>query len=126
MDIDDDEETGWSLSHAFRSSHDSDRGSFSREHVRRSFGSTAGSVLGGSAHDSQQWMGSPSSIEDLRRLASSSLISEVGVEEHFASLAEAVGRDGCRPTSRTTVVLRDVNYKVSHLRDRLSGCSYCR
>jgi hypothetical protein len=59
-------------------------------------------------------MGSPllESSDDLRRLATSSLISEVGVEQHFASLAEAVGREACRPTSRTTVVLRDVNYKV--------------
>lgn len=58
-------------------------------------------------------MGSPlASSDDLRRLASSSLISEVGVEQHFAFLAEAVGREACRPTSRTTVVLRDVNYKV--------------
>lgn len=58
-------------------------------------------------------MGSPlASSDDLRRLASSSLISEMGVEQHFAFLAEAVGREACRPTSRTTVVLRDVNYKV--------------
>lgn len=58
-------------------------------------------------------VGSPlASSDDLRRLASSSLISEVGVEQHFAFLAEAVGREGCRPTSRTTVMLKDVNYKV--------------
>lgn len=58
-------------------------------------------------------MGSPlASSDDLRRLASSSLISEMGVEQHFAFLAEAVGREACRPTSRTTVMLRDVNYKV--------------
>lgn len=82
---------------------------------RSSFGSL-NTGDGGSCH------GSPlASNDDLRRLASSSMISEVGVEQHFASLAEAVGREGCRPTSRTTVVLRDVNYKVGTHIYRLSN-----
>ena len=83
-----------------------------QEHDKgRALAAAAGIEMGSVRGSFRGLPSSPPSCVDLRRLTNSSSILQSGVERHFESLAEAVGLDG-RSTSKTTVVLRDVSYKV--------------